>query len=283
MLNITIVVSVFIIISAAVLVTANTFRIAYLNNMDKATKEPKSSDEKPPLENDDKENSKDKEDSNDKEDSKDNKDKKTAETKTDGLTLAKCLNGAAIKNMVKSSKVFLPIAACVFLLYSVFLPSVIEREPLTVLAVLQQLVLFEVVFVISPIDIAVKKIPNQLVLLAIYIKIAGIAAGLIIAPDEWVTVLVRPLIGFLVGGIITLTCLLLSRGRVGAGDMKLYAAVGLYFGMMGVIEIMIYSMFFAAVTGLVMIAFKKAQMKSAMPMAPFICLSIGIYLIFMYL
>ena len=74
-----------------------------------------------------------------------------------------------------------------------------------------------------------------------------------------------------------LICMLLSRGGVGAGDVKLIAAIGLYYGLAGVLSILMVTLIFAAIFSIVMLATKKAKMKSTLPMAPFIFIGLSIH------
>ena len=85
----------------------------------------------------------------------------------------------------------------------------------------------------------------------------------------WYTLLISSVLGMSVGAVTVLICLLISRGGIGAGDLKMFAVIGLFFGLQGLMEIMIYSLFFASIVGIVLLAARKAKFKSSLAMAPF--------------
>ena len=74
-----------------------------------------------------------------------------------------------------------------------------------------------------------------------------------------------------------LICMLFSKGGVGAGDVKLIAIIGFYYGLVGVLSILMVTLVFAAVVSACMLLSKKAKMKSTLPMAPFIFLGLSIH------
>ena len=60
-----------------------------------------------------------------------------------------------------------------------------------------------------------------------------------------------------------------------------FAVIGLYFGLVGLLQIMIYSLLLSAVVSIFLLAVRKAKMKSTMPMAPFIIIGLTVYFIFL--
>ncbi len=79
--------------------------------------------------------------------------------------------------------------------------------------------------------------------------------------------------GFLLGGIIMLVILLVSRGGMGAGDMKLMALIGLYVGLRGAAVVMLLGFFLGAVVGVTYMALGKLTRKDALPFAPYLSLA----------
>ena len=77
-----------------------------------------------------------------------------------------------------------------------------------------------------------------------------------------------------------LICRLISKGGMGAGDIKLFAVLGFFLKIPDVMHVMILSIMLSAVTGLFMLIFRKAKMRSTIPMAPFILAGLTVYFIF---
>ena len=187
----------------------------------------------------------------------------------------------SIANTIKDTKKYLIITFSVYLLFSI-LVTIFTNERNNWVIVLQALLYFEIVYAISAVDKKVKKIPNQLIATLMILRIPGLIATIISNPSAWLSAVIAPLLGFLTGVIVVFVLMLLSRGGIGAGDLKLIAVVGLYFGLFGLLEIMIYTMFIASFTGIVLLIMKKAKFKSTMPMAPFICIGSALYIIFAF-
>lgn len=162
-----------------------------------------------------------------------------------------------------------------FLAVSIFLE---EKKGHDYLTLLENQIVWCFVFLIAYIDIRVKKIPNKLILILLVIRLLFIFINVFISFEVFWSVFLYSVIGALAGGIIILICALISRGGVGFGDVKMFTVVGLYFGLHGVIAIMMYSLFLAAIYGLFLIIFKKAKMKSTIAMAPFIFLGLSFHL-----
>jgi leader peptidase (prepilin peptidase)/N-methyltransferase len=64
------------------------------------------------------------------------------------------------------------------------------------------------------------------------------------------------------------------RGQIGlgGGDIKLYGALGLYLGPLGIIHNIFLSCFFGAVIGISLMAFKIIKKENPIPFGPFIIL-----------
>ncbi len=90
-------------------------------------------------------------------------------------------------------------------------------------------------------------------------------------------IVVFSLVGMALGGGFILVCMLFSKGGIGGGDMKLYAVIGFCFGLIGVIQVMIYSMLLSAVFCIGLLIFRKAKMRSTVPMAPFILAGLTVF------
>lgn len=88
--------------------------------------------------------------------------------------------------------------------------------------------------------------------------------------------------GGLLGGGIFLAACLCSRGKVGMGDVKLMAVLGLYLGWQSIGECMFFSLLLAAVFGLSMMAAGKMNRKSCIPYAPFVLGAVCIHYLLLF-
>lgn len=96
-------------------------------------------------------------------------------------------------------------------------------------------------------DYKASRIPNNLVL-------AGIAGGLFINLFNGMEGLLFALKGMAFGFGVLLVIYML--GGVGAGDVKLFAALGAISGVNFTLSTLVYSLFAAAVIGIIMVALK---------------------------
>ncbi len=141
------------------------------------------------------------------------------------------------------------------------------------------LVLLFLLLAVSLIDLEHRIVPNTIVA-------AGLVAGILFyipaLAGLWLElpgplILDRPFFdagaGFLLGGAIMLAILLISRGGMGAGDMKLMALIGFYLGLRGAALVMLLGFFLGAVVGVTLIAFGVLTRKDALPFAPYLSLA----------
>lgn len=81
------------------------------------------------------------------------------------------------------------------------------------------------------------------------------------------------LAGFLLGGLVMLIIFLVSRGGMGAGDIKMMAMIGFYVGLRGAVLVMLLAFFCGALVGLTGMAFGRLTRKDALPFAPYLALA----------
>lgn len=141
------------------------------------------------------------------------------------------------------------------------------------------LTLLFLLLAISLIDLEYRIVPNRLVA-------AGLIAGLIFylpgLTAYWTglpqLLIVKndpldALFGMLLGSIVILLIFLISRGGMGAGDIKLMAMIGLYVGLRGTAVVLLLGFFFGAFVGVALMAAGHLTRKDALPFAPFLSLA----------
>lgn len=140
------------------------------------------------------------------------------------------------------------------------------------------LILLFTLLAISLIDLEHRIVPNGLVAF-------GLTAGLIFHlfkfSDRFIKLpagllversFIDALWGFLLGGGIILAIFLVSRGGMGAGDIKLMAMIGFYIGLQGTVITLFLGFIFGALVGIFYMILGKLTRKDALPFAPFLSL-----------
>ena len=85
--------------------------------------------------------------------------------------------------------------------------------------------------------------------------------------------------GLLCGGLLE-GIRLISRGGIGMGDVKLMTACGFFLGITTGAVSLVFAYILAGMFCLPLLIFKKASLKTRLPMAPFFTVSILIFLFF---
>lgn len=123
--------------------------------------------------------------------------------------------------------------------------------------------------------IAWKDNKEQIILNKHLIILFGIRCFLLILewlvyPDYGLAIFFSSVLGFLIGAAVFGICYIVSRGGLGAGDVKLIAVIGFYLGGSVIISIMILSVFCTAIYSTVNLIRKKTSLKAEIPFAPFV-------------
>lgn len=141
------------------------------------------------------------------------------------------------------------------------------------------LVFIYLLLAIALIDLKHRIVPNTLVAAGLIAALAfylPAAINLMVDLPGWLVVerdLLDAGAGFLLGGTIMLIILLVSKGGMGAGDMKLMAMIGLFVGLRGAALVMLLGFFMGALVGVTFMAFGKLTRKDALPFAPYLSLA----------
>ena len=85
--------------------------------------------------------------------------------------------------------------------------------------------------------------------------------------------------GLLLGGGVLFVCRLVSKGGMGMGDVRLFAVLGVLYGMNYTFSILFFSIVLMSVYGLIAICSRKKDMKSMLPMGPFVLAAYGICIV----
>ncbi|MEC5421938.1 A24 family peptidase [Virgibacillus sp. C22-A2] len=131
------------------------------------------------------------------------------------------------------------------------------------LELLTALLLVSMLMVILVSDIMYMLIPNKVLLFFLPLLVA---ARVINPLDPWWSSITAALTGLLIIAVI----ILVSRGGMGAGDMKLFGILGIVLGMEKLLLAFFLSCMIGALIGIVLLLFKVIDRKQPVPFGPYI-------------
>lgn len=119
-------------------------------------------------------------------------------------------------------------------------------------------------------DAACHFISNKLLLALIMLWTGIVGIIVIYMPQNGLELMFRSLIGAIVGGAIFLLCYFLSRGQLGAGDVKLVFVMGLYLTGDRIIGAVFYGVIACCIYSVIQLVRRKMGIKDGVPLAPFL-------------
>ncbi len=140
------------------------------------------------------------------------------------------------------------------------------------------MMVFAVLAMAAGIDYKKYLIPNKLILAGMAGRVLLLAAEAAVNRGAIKYTLLLCFTGLIVGLFFMLFLAFITRRGIGYGDVKLFAWLGFSVGIMDAYYILFYSVLFAAVSGVFLLAFHKADRKKKLPFAPFIFA--GCYVVF---
>lgn len=127
---------------------------------------------------------------------------------------------------------------------------------------LEYVMLFSICIILSAVDISIKKIPNELVLMTIFVGGAFVITG------QPITSIGMNIFGLVIGFIIFFLPAMIGKGA-GWGDVKYAAAVGFCLGVYGIISAIMIMTFFLMIYSIYLIIRRKGNLKSKVALGPF--------------
>ncbi len=141
------------------------------------------------------------------------------------------------------------------------------------LKILEYMGIFFALLCLSAVDGKIRKIPNELLLFLILLKIASVAAA-----GDW-RALLPALAGAAIGWVMFTIPARFSL-TIGWGDVKLAAVAGFYLGIIGLVQAVAIMGIIVALYGLYLVATKKGNFKTEVAIGP--PLSFGIFVTLLY-
>lgn len=129
------------------------------------------------------------------------------------------------------------------------------------------------------IDLAIRRIPNELLLTMLIASLAKFIAEPLIYEGSIKQNLILAVVGIVCGFVLFSLPQKLGR-YIGAGDIKLSAIIGFSLGVVGYLQAMIIMALIMLVYLVILLVTKKGNMKSFAPMGPALCVGAIISLLF---
>ncbi len=122
------------------------------------------------------------------------------------------------------------------------------------------------------IDLKEKIIPNGLIGIGLIFWLVLTLIEIFVAKTPWLPLLKNCLLGGLLVGGVMFVIALIVKSALGMGDVKLFFVLGLLYGTVDTYSILLFSMIIMAVVSLILLALKKVNTKTSIPMAPFVAI-----------
>lgn len=139
-----------------------------------------------------------------------------------------------------------------------------------VLKICRYTILIVGLFVIAWIDSKRRIVKNKHLLILFIIRFILLILELIRYPLLGISIISSAFAGMLIGFVVFGICYFVSRGGMGAGDVKLIAVLGFYLGNTVVVSVIIITVIVAAICCTIRLMMKKATLKSEIPFGPFV-------------
>lgn len=142
----------------------------------------------------------------------------------------------------------------------------------SILKSIRYLYLLVWLYVLAWIDRKKQIVPNKILLILLISRLLLLVMECIFYQSYWVSILISAFMGGGIAGGMFLLCYALTKGGVGAGDIKLFAVLGLYLGSGAIFSSVFLTVVYAAVYSLLKLLLKKTDLKQEIAFVPFIFL-----------
>ncbi|MCR5330123.1 MAG: A24 family peptidase [Lachnospiraceae bacterium] len=143
-------------------------------------------------------------------------------------------------------------------------------ETIRITEAILTIIIFTGMGILSVTDLKKKTVPNRIILILLICWAVINGAWLLLDLDTGLQNLAYSVLGGIVAGAIFLLCYLVSRGKLGAGDVKLSFVMGLYLTSLRIMGAILYGCILCLVISLIFVWRKKLTMKDGVPLVPFL-------------
>lgn len=155
-----------------------------------------------------------------------------------------------------------------------------RQESYSPLMLLNFVAISTVVLTTGVIDFYCHKIPNLVLAIGAGSRVFLLLMTLFFERPEFLTQLLMSLAGCIASLLVMLLISIVSKQGIGYGDVKMYACIGLYLGIMDTYYILFYAVLLAALYAAYVLLAKKGDRKTRIPFGPFTHL--GFVLVYLF-
>ncbi|MDR0919541.1 MAG: A24 family peptidase [Oscillospiraceae bacterium] len=177
------------------------------------------------------------------------------------------LKPAQVKKSLTQRRIIYLLIAMLLNCYTYYRVFTFDLHTVAVLKIF-----FVLAFLMSAmfIDKATKKIPNLLILTMLGTEALFIPLEFFFEREEFKSLIISSVIGFFGSFVAMFLLSLMTRGGMGMGDVKLFAAIGLLMGAAASFYTFVYAMLLCFFAALFMLFFAHKNMKDKLSFGPFI-------------
>lgn len=161
-----------------------------------------------------------------------------------------------------------PLFCILTVLSSTILSSAIYLIQRDIIFTFQAFITFILLVWVSAVDIKLHLAPNWVSLAFLILGVPNIVRLLI--AGNFMDMLVNYVGGMFVGFILLFISALMTKGGIGAGDIKIMTSLGLVVGLDSIFMGQMFGLLYAAIGSIVLLIFKKADKKTRIPLLPFL-------------
>lgn len=136
-----------------------------------------------------------------------------------------------------------------------------------------------ILFMVVVTDIELSVIPNLFVIILLLSRFVFLIFDLLDPNMEAWTLLLSNLVIAVIIVAFLIIMSVLTRGGLGAGDIKLYGAIAFLLNFSAVVFTLFIALLGASLLSIVFLIAKKKKLRDSFPMGPFICLGFGLTMI----
>lgn len=142
------------------------------------------------------------------------------------------------------------------------------------------LIILGTMAVLAYTDCKQRRIPNTVLRAGAVIWLLLMVMALFTDREGAIGLIQKSIVGALIAGGAFLLCYIIVKGKLGAGDVKMAALMGLYLGNDRIATALIAGVVISAVYSVIMIIAKKLTVRDGLPLAPFLFLGTIIALLY---
>ncbi|WP_027089404.1 prepilin peptidase [Thomasclavelia saccharogumia] len=131
-------------------------------------------------------------------------------------------------------------------------------------------IVITIIFLAVIIDIKKRIIPNKLCVILLLVVMLFDCYQIFLQLENAKVFSLSFLFGGGIAFVIFFISMLISRGGIGAGDVKLITIIGLCVGSTNILNVIFYTLLASFIYSIVMLVLRKVKLKDFIAMAPFI-------------